>query len=203
MTSTTRWLNRLILFVSGVVLVAVGGTAVLWTAQPTWSQAWLSWCRETVRAVASWQVSLGAGSGHPWVLDALSVLLILAGILVVLLGLVIWTRGRGRSDVVVHLPTGQGTTSVDRRVADGFLSRELEGRSGISASRVTSFRVRDDHLMVVTLRVRPDVDLEVVMGAAKQSINRWDDRLGTQVPILLHIAERSWHDRLHPTSRME
>jgi hypothetical protein len=202
MTSTTRWLNRLILFVSGAVLVVVGGTAVLWTAQPTWSQAWLSWCRETVRAATAWQVSLGARSGQTWVLDALSVLLVLAGLLVVLLGLVIWTRGRGHSDVVVHLSTDQGTTSVDHRVADGFLSRELAGRSGISSSRVTSFRVRDDHLMVVTLRVRPDADLQVVTGVARESINHWDDRLGIQVPILLHVAERSWHDRLHSTSRM-
>jgi hypothetical protein len=153
MNGTNRALNRLLVFVIGLVLLA-GGAAVAVGA--LWPDV-----RDTVSGAAS------DASGP--VSDALSgdqvwILWVVAAASLVLILLLVWfalRQGHGQTGELLTVdegssrdePTG-GRLVIDAKVAEQVLEEALADTAGIVSIDVTAFRVKGENVLRVTANAR-------------------------------------------------
>jgi hypothetical protein len=201
MSATGRWLNRGLLLVCGLLLLAAGAAALLVGAPSRWTAPWAP--AESAETALRWSRTWAAGlpdvGGAP---GALAGGLAGAVVLVVLLLVFVGTRGGGRTPTVVRLEEGDGRTTVDQGVARVLLAEPLAGRADVLSARTGVYRVKGAPAICLTVIVRRGADLSRVLSAAEAAIEDWDALAGVRVPVLVHLADRRWRDGLHGRTRV-
>lgn len=204
MNATNRIMNRVLLFLAGVVLLGGGlvalaagvlsaGNAPAWMQRPAGAvaEAWAS------AADWTWEVA-GIGTvSVPAVLAAAAVV-VLAVLLIVFLS----TRRRGGSKTVLEVDAAGGRTTVDRNVADAVLTEMLLARPDVLSARTGAYRIGRARAVELAVVVQPGASLGAVVAAAETAIGEWDRLLGARIPILLHLSDRRWRDALRSTTRV-
>lgn len=204
MTSTNRILNRLVLLVAALVLLAAGALLIATgasqvAAAPAWLADWSGGASEVWTDAAEWTVDIaGVGAIAVWLLIAA----VTGLVLVVLLLVFVFTRGRGRSASVLDVETPHGRTTVDRSIADAVLGESLMRRPDVVSARADAYRVRSARAIALAVRVQPGASLARVIAATETAVEEWDRLLGTRVPVVLHLSDRSWKDALRPRTRV-
>lgn len=186
MNNTNRALNRLLVFVIGLVLLA-GGAAVAVGA--LWPDV-----RDTVSGAAS------DASGP--VSDALSgdqiwILWVVAAASLVLILLLVWfalRQGHGQTGelLTVHEGSGRdeptgGRLVIDAKVAEQVLEEALADTAGIVSIDVTAFRVKGENVLRVTADARKGASPVEIRRSIDQAVARWDELLGTETPVVIQI----------------
>ncbi|MGN8049059.1 hypothetical protein ACTJKO_05170 [Curtobacterium sp. 22159] len=173
MTKSNRTLNRVILFVLGLVAVAVGlvvGAGVLPAV------------REALRPYADVPRTLEVPASSLW---------IVAGVcaVVVVLALV-WacTRGRGGTAVALRQHTGADTVTVNVALVRDVVEHELTGVRDVVGSRVDTYLVRRQRAARIRVAVRRGGDAVTVLAAIDRAVAALDRTLGRQVPVLVHLT---------------
>jgi hypothetical protein len=186
MNGTNRALNRLLVFVIGLVLLA-GGAAVAVGA--LWPDV-----RDTVSSAAS------DASGP--VSDALSgdqvwILWVVAAASLVLILLLVWfalRQGHGQTGELLTVnegssrdePTG-GRLVIDAKVAEQVLEEALADTAGIVSIDVTAFRVKGENVLRITANARKGASPVEIRRSIDQAVSRWDALLGTETPVVIQI----------------
>lgn len=188
MNRSPRGLNRLLILIAGLILLAAGAAAILVAAVPDFAAAWkdigagpLEWVR-TAFATSE----LGT-SGHSW----WWIVVIAAVVVLIVLAIVIITReGRGRTGTLLHR-RGSGTAGsvgLSVAVASEVLRESLAAVPAVAALRVTGYRVGDQTGLHLAVTPRRGASPEEVVILLEQRLAEWDSLFGEQLPTLITLG---------------
>ncbi|KQQ05999.1 MULTISPECIES: hypothetical protein [unclassified Rathayibacter] len=186
MTTTNRFLNRLLLFVVGLVLLVVGGAVAAGSLLPD--------VQQTVSTAAddATQPTTDALNGQPWILWVSAVV---ALVLILLLVRFIVRQGRGRTSTLLRVGSGSGagtptggSVTIDAKVAEQVLEEALSHDSAIVSVDVTAFEIRQQNVLRVTAHTRRGVSPVQVRRSIDTAVRRWDALLGEETPVVIQIV---------------
>jgi hypothetical protein len=173
MTKSNRTLNRIILFVLGLVAIVVGlviGAGVLPAV------------RDAIGPYVDIPRSLDVPASSLW---------IVAGVcLVVIVLALVWatTRGGGGTSVAVRERTGDDAVTVNVALVRDVVEHELAGVRDVVGSRVDTYLVRRQRAARIRVAVRRGGDAVTVLDAVDRAVSVLDRTLGRQVPVLVHLT---------------
>jgi len=184
MNSTARGLNRLLLAVVAIVLLAAGAVSVALVAVPGFAGAWAAQVRSALRGAPAW-----AGSPLVGPVSALGVgIAAVALVLALLLLAFIARQGGGRTTRVAEEHRDAGTTLVDLGVPRRLLEEELTDRPEFVAVRVSAYRVRRTPALKVSVQCRRGVAPSTASSAVTDALEGLDEILGTSIPALVQVS---------------
>lgn len=189
MNATNRAVNRLILGVVGLVLIAVGGgivTAIAWpAAADMWREAMsnaLGWLQEAHAAT-----KIAEATTLSWL--ALAVLIVLA--LIVAIAVTVMARlGGGRTTAVTRVEAGEGAigaVTIRHGFAADALTHSLAGYDELLTSRVNASRVRGEEVLHVSVTPRQNTSPAAVAGIVTQLVDNLAVLLGRETPTYVSI----------------
>ncbi|BCW57146.1 MULTISPECIES: hypothetical protein [Micrococcaceae] len=189
MNGTPRALNRVLLFVIGVKLLAVGLLLVLLA---------------TVPAVAAWWHGFSAGvwagmenafrqtrlPGHEE-----SWLWIVAGavLVAVIVAMIAWLsqQGKGRANLLVASDDDShidGEVRIGGGVAEQALRAALAERTDLAAASVATYEVRGKPGLRIRIQPRQGVAPHVLAAEVSQLVEALDLVIGQKTPVLVHMV---------------
>ena len=203
MNATNRVVNRILLFVVGLGLLAVAAAALLAVLPVPLAQearrALDDVLRRAMTTLDAWDEGIPRLGGLP----GTAMLALLAGAIVAVLLLVfLFSRGGGRTAELVRDETRAGTTTVDSSVAEAVLTTPLRERADVLSSTAQAFRVHRAPAVRLAVVPRSGAGLAEILGAADEAIEDWRAIAGTSMPVLVHLADRSGFERLRSASRV-
>lgn len=189
MNATNRAVNRLILGVVGLVLIAVGGgivTAIAWpAAADMWREAMsnaVGWLQEAHAAT-----KITEATTLSWL--ALAVLIVLA--LIVAIAVTVMARlGGGRTTAVTRVEAGDGAigaVTIRHGFAADALTHSLAGYDELLTSRVNASRVRGEEVLHVSVTPRQNTSPAAVAGIVTQLVDNLAVLLGKETPTYVSI----------------
>jgi hypothetical protein len=173
MTRSNRILNRVILFVLGIVAfvaAVVAGAGVLPVVRDQLDR-WITLPRTLpLDTTTLWAVAVGC-----------AVVLVLA---------VLWigTRGRGGTSIAVREEHEGDQVTVNVGLVRDVVEHELEGVHDIVGTRVDLYRVRSERAARIRVAVRRGGDAVTVLGAVDRALGTLDRVLGREVPAVVHLT---------------
>ncbi|ROQ37124.1 hypothetical protein EDF46_2573 [Frondihabitans sp. PhB188] len=187
MTSTNRFLNRLLVFVVGLVLLLAGGAvaagALLADVKKNVSQSAKDATQPTSDALSG---------GQPWILWVTAVA---ALVLILLLLWFIFRQGRGRTNTLLEVAGGEGkgsptggTLTIDAKVAEQVLEESLARDPSIVSVDVSAFEVKKENVLRITAQTRRGVSPIEVRRSIDRAVADWDALLGTATPVVIQIT---------------
>lgn len=175
MTSTNRFINRLLLLIVGVA--ALLAAALLAAPLIPALEAPLRAALDSPLA-QQWTTALATvQTGAPWViLGAMVVLIVLC---------VAWiaTRGRGR---IADAFSADGL-AIDDTVVAGALRRHLADDPDVLAVAAQAFR-RTGGAVLVRVETRSRADLPALLDDLRAAVASADLTIGTAVPLVIHLT---------------
>lgn len=189
MNATNRGVNRVVLFVVGVVLLAVGGaaaTAVLW---PPAGEIW----QTGLSTAVTWMLEAESASRISEATTASWLALALLGILlliVVIAVTVIARLGGGRSSTVIREEAGdgaQGSVTIRPDFASDAITHSLASREEILSSRVNASRVRGVDVLHVSITPRQSMSPVDVAETATTLVDNLATLTDRETPTLVSI----------------
>ena len=188
MNATPRALNRFLLALLGLILLAAGGGLMLISAWPAAARAWN-------RFAASLGDDMGAafagtgmpGSGSSWIWVAVAALSF-AGI--VLAGLWMAAQGGGRTDTLVSEyddDEAPGRVAISGGVAEQALRTALQQDPEVAGAAVSTYRVKGRSALRVRITPRQGAAPHLVAADATALVETLDMALGHETPVLLSL----------------
>ncbi|MBK4348209.1 hypothetical protein [Lacisediminihabitans changchengi] len=163
MTRSNRILNRVILAVLGLVLIA-----------------------------AAAYVAGGSGLGLPNIpKPSVGVLwAIVGGAVVVIVLSLIWilSRGRGRIRHLIEAESADGSVTIDALLVADLVGDALADQPDVVAVSSTGFRMRRRSVLSLRVTARRGADLARVIRAVDTAVEQLDGVLEQQLPVLLHVT---------------
>ncbi|MFB2557391.1 hypothetical protein [Herbiconiux liangxiaofengii] len=201
MNSTNRALNRLLLLVVGLLLVAVGAAAATAVLLPAVRDAWTSAADPVRSQVESWLQSTPLGTtGVSWIMPAVLVLIVLAVILLLAFS---FRQGRGRTGTVVEEPVGDhDRTVVASKVAEQALEDALSARPEFVASHVSTYRVKRTPTLKVSVTCRRGVSPKDASDIVESTLRALDALLGRELSALVQISG-GFRARVNGSTRLQ
>ncbi|QSB23180.1 FtsX-like permease family protein [Curtobacterium sp. 24E2] len=173
MTKSNRTMNRIILFVLGLVAVVVGltiGAGVLPAVQ------------DAIKPYVDLPSNLDVSASSLWIVAA-------ACAVVIVLALVwAFSRGRGGTSVAVRERSGEDAVTVNVALVRDVVEHELAGVRDVVGSRVDTYLVRKQRAARIRVAVRRGGDAVSVLDAVDRAVAVLDRTLGRQVPVLVHLT---------------
>ncbi|WJL94632.1 hypothetical protein QSU92_11705 [Microbacterium sp. ET2] len=188
MNNTNRVLNRIVLFVVGLVLVALGAVAIAATA---WNPARDAWSSAT-QAGDSWlagaaeATAIGATTAS-WVAVGAVVLIVLA---IALLIFLLTRVGGGRSRVVMRSDSSEtplGRVVVREGFASDALKNALSTRPDVLSVSVSASDIRRQPVMHVAVTPRQNTDPRSLAEDVDQLVANLAIMTGRQIPTYISV----------------
>ncbi|MGK9148494.1 hypothetical protein KXS11_12780 [Plantibacter flavus] len=186
MNSTNRFLNRMFIFVVGLIALAAGAAvsvgAVLPDVQKTVSD-------NAERAVTPTVDTIAA---QPWILWVAAVA---AALLIVLLLWFVLRQGHGHTGTLLQVgaqrsrntPTG-GSVTLDVTVAARVLEEAVGRNPDVVSVDVTGFRIRGQRTLRLTVHARRGSSPVRIRRAVDAVVTEWDGVLGAETPVVVQIV---------------
>lgn len=191
MNNTNRVLNRIFLFVVGVILLAGGAGAVGLAVVPEWSTTWKRSAPTINGTIVSALRNTAAVADRSWIFVAVP---IGAVVLIVLLLVFIFRQGHGGTRALLterEAASGtnltDGSVVIDAAVAEEVIGDALARSGGLLSSNVSTYRVRGRAAMKITATARRGVSPKETQRFVEETVTAWDAVLGREVPVLVHI----------------
>ncbi|WP_123681883.1 hypothetical protein [Curtobacterium sp. PhB115] len=173
MTKSNRTLNRIFLFILGLVAVLVGltiGAGVL----------------PAVQDAADPYVELPRNVDIP--ASSLWIVAVACAVVIVLALVWVFTRGGGGTSVAVRERSGDDSVTVNVALVRDVVEHELAGVRDVVGSRVDTYLVRRQRAARIRVAVRRGGDAVSVLDAVDRAVAVLDRTLGRQVPVLVHLT---------------
>lgn len=197
MNGTPRALNRLLILVFGLVLLALGVLMLLLAAVPAVGEWWTEWAPSaSLGAGRAFGSTLIPGTRVSWLW-----LLAMALLVLVILGMIGWMalQGTGRRDLIAWsnptaehgLPeTGEaaGRVAIAASTADQALRAALASRKDLLGTSVAAVEFQGKVALRVRVVARQGADPLSVSKDVERLVAAMDLVLGHECPVLLHIA---------------
>jgi hypothetical protein len=189
MNSTPTLLNRILIAVLGLKLLAVGVLLLLLAAVPAVASWWHSWSAGLWNGVSqAFNATRYPGRTESW----LWILVALA--LLVLIGLMVaWAaqQGKGRANLlaVEYDPgTVPGDVWIGGGVAEQALKHALADRPDLAGVTVTTYEVKGTPALKVRLLPRQGVAPHLLADEVYALVAALEAVVGKNIPVLLHIG---------------
>ncbi|QWT24599.1 hypothetical protein KPL76_04225 [Subtercola sp. PAMC28395] len=186
MNSTNRALNRALLLVAGLVMIGIGGMAMLLAGSQPFAGAWRSAAPAVTATVDGWLLATPlAALGHSWLLAAAVVLLIAAAALVTFA----LRQGGGHTRRLLDGPsTAAGSTVVEAGVAEQLLGDALQARPELLSSRVSTYRVRGQSVLKISVTCRRGVSPTETARTIENLLVSLDEQLGARIAAVIQLG---------------
>ncbi|GGC78682.1 hypothetical protein GCM10011512_01610 [Tersicoccus solisilvae] len=203
MRNTPRGLNRVLLALVGLVLLAAGALVAAAGFSADVSQGWL------VVAQRRWDDLVGLVRSTP--MPGGEVSWISLGLLVVLVALVvlmlvwIFSQGGGRTNQVAigfHDGDLPGRTRIRTSLVADAVDQSLDRDEQVLSSQVSSWKAGNADGLNIRLQVRKGVWLSDTLATARDLVTGLDRLTGTRVPVLVRISSGA-RARLSRTERVQ
>ena len=189
MNGTPRVLNRILVGIFGLLLLAVGLLLVLLAAVPAvaaWWQGWSSEAWTRVRTVSESTRIPGQSESWLWIV---MVLLLIA----VIVAMVAWLaqQGKGRSNILVtEDDAGEvpGYVRIGGGVAEQALRAALAGRPDLAGATVATYDFRGRPGLRIRVQPRQGVAPHLLAAEVSALVEALDAVIGRQTPVLIHIG---------------
>lgn len=186
MTASNRFLNRLVLLVTGAVLIALGLGAIVVVAVPSVRRGWDETAPGVAATVSEWfQASRITGTELSWWWVIVLAVLLLAVILLLVFAL---RHGGGHTGTVIRQRDPSGAVVVNADVAEKLLEESLSARTDLIASRVSTYRVRRTPVLKLSLTLRRGVSPTAVVEDVQRSLAALDRLVGAQLPAFIQLS---------------
>lgn len=190
MNNTPRTLNRVLIGILGLLLLATGLLLMLVAAVPAVAAWWQSW------SAAAWnsgqQLFASArfpGRQESWLWVVVTILLVL------LVGaMVAWLaqQGKGRTGLLVDEDDEDspvpGIVQIGAGVAEQALKDALADRPDLAGATVTTYDIRRQPALKIRLQPRQGVAPHMLATEVSALVTALDAVLGKRAPVLIHIA---------------
>lgn len=192
MNGTPRGLNRVVLALTGLVLLALGASLAALAAAPSLAFRWQAWAGAQVAALrglaARTRLAPGAGS---WIW-----LVVAACLLVLVIFMVSWVanQGKGRTNIlfqregVASDDGAAGKVVLSSAVAEQSLKTALLERGDLLGVSVTSYDFRGQPAVRVRVLPRQGVAPHEIAADIGSLVDALDALLGVQVPVLVSLG---------------
>lgn len=200
MNGTPRALNRVLIFLFGLLVLAAGALLVLLATVPAVASWWHTWAPSAAESVGVvFEGSRVPGTRVSW----LWLLLTVAAVVVILL-MVWWVaqQGKGRGDLVAATgpdggagPGGEflpeevpGSVSIAAAAVDQAVRGALAARKDVLGSSVVAVDFEGRTALRIRLVARQGADPAAIVEAVGGLVGRLGRVVGVSVPVLLHIT---------------
>ena len=189
MNSTPRLLNRILIGILGLNLLAVGILLMLLATVPavgSWWQSWSGGVRDSANRLFDGTTFPGRQGSWLWI--------VLSLVLVLVIGLMVaWVaqQGKGRSGLLLAAedPGGvPGDVRIGSGVAEQALKNALAGRPDLASATVSTYEVRGQPALKIRLHPRSGVAPHLLAEDASALVAALDEVIGQKTPVLVHIA---------------
>ncbi|WP_334173572.1 hypothetical protein [Sinomonas sp.] len=197
MNGTPRTLNRLLILVFGLIVLALGSLMILLAAVPAVGEWWTGWA-------PSASLAAGRAFASTWIPDTRVSwlwLLAMALLVLVILGMIGWMalQGTGRRDLIAWsnptaehgLPeTGEarGRVAIAASTADQALRAALASRKDLLGTSVAAVEFEGKVALRVRVVSRQGADPQSIATEVERLVGGMDLLFGHPCPVLLHIA---------------
>lgn len=189
MNSTPTLLNRILLAVLGLKLLAVGALLILLATVPAAAPWWHAWSGEAWNAAnQAFNATRFPGRPQSWLW------LVVALALLVLIGLMVaWVaqQGKGRSNLLAsEYDPGEvpGDVRIGGGVAEQALKQALSGRPDLASASVTTYDVKGSPALKVRLLPRQGVAPHLLAEEVAGLVAALESVVGREIPVLIHIG---------------
>ncbi|MBO1901732.1 hypothetical protein J4H92_07170 [Leucobacter weissii] len=189
MNATNRGVNRTVLLVAGLVLVVVGGSAVVASLWPPAGEIWES----GLSSAATWMLDadratrISESTAASWFAVALLALLLL----IVLIAVVVIARlGGGRSGVVIRAESGegaQGPVTIRQGFVADAITHALAEHDEVLSSRVSAHRVRGADVLHVRVTPRQNASPSDLAETVARLLDNLAVLTGREIPSCVSI----------------
>ncbi|MDQ1594318.1 MAG: hypothetical protein QOH40_874 [Arthrobacter pascens] len=189
MNSTPRLLNRILIGILGLKLLAVGILLMLLATVPavgSWWQSWSAGVRDGANRLFDGTAFPGRQGSWLWI--------VLSLVLVLVIGLMVaWVaqQGKGRSGLLLAAedPGGvPGDVRIGSGVAEQSLKNALAERPDLASATVSTYQVRGQPALKIRLHPRSGVAPHLLAEDASALVAALDEVVGQKTPVLVHIA---------------
>jgi hypothetical protein len=201
MTSTNRFLNRLLVFVIGLVLLLAGGAVAAGALLPDVQKNVSQGAKDATNPTAD-----ALSGGQPWILWVTAAV---ALVLILLLLWFIFRQGHGRTNTLLKVTSGEGrnsttggTLTIDAKVAEQVLEESLARDPSIVSVDVSAFEVKKQNVLRITAQTIRGTSPVDVRRSIDRAVADWDAVLGTTTPVVIQITG-GLRSQLSGTSRVQ
>lgn len=187
MTNTNRFLNRLLVFVVGLVLLVAGGAVAAGALVPSVQKPVTQAAKDAKSPTAD-----ALSGGQAWILWVIAAA---ALVLIVLLLWFVFRQGHGRTSTLLRVETQPssasapgGTVIIDAKVAEQMLEDALADAPSVVAVDVTAFEVKKQSVLRITVQTRRGASPVETRSLVERAVSEWDTVLGTTTPVVVQIA---------------
>ncbi|WP_440709525.1 hypothetical protein [Herbiconiux sp. YIM B11900] len=200
MNATNRALNRMLVFVVGLLLAIVGAGAAALALVPVVRDAWVGASGTVSSQVTGFLQGNPLGdTGASWPLAAALVLLVLA---IVLLIVFVVRQGGGHTRTAVTERADDGTILVDSSVAEHTLEDALATHPEFVASHVSTYAVRHEPVLKISVTCRRGVSPADASRIVDDTLTALDRLLGRELPALVQLSG-GFRARVRSTTRLQ
>ena len=189
MNSTPRVLNRLLIGILGLVLLAIGVLLMLLVSVPAVAVWWHSWAG----GVLNFWIDLFERTQFPRRQESW-LWLVICLVLVLVLGLLVaWVaqQGRGRTSLLVaeedpgDVP---GNVGIGWGVAEQTLRAALTDRPDLAGVTVAVYEIRGEPALKIRVEPRQGVAPHTLAAEVSALVEALDAVIGKRTPVLIHIG---------------
>lgn len=173
MTKSNRTMNRIILFVLGLVAIVVGlaiGAGVLPAV------------RDAIKPYATIPRNVDVPAASLWIVAAVCAVVIILSLIWV------FTRGGGGTSVAVRERSGDDAVTINVALVRDVVDHELSGVGDVVNAKVDVYQVRKQRAARIRVAVRRGGDAVAVLDAVDHALSVLDRTLGRPVPVLVHLT---------------
>ncbi|WP_025156322.1 hypothetical protein [Leifsonia aquatica] len=186
MNSTNRALNRALLAVIGVILVALAAALAWLLVVPGAGSLW----RTGATAVLAWTDEV---FGRPlWsgtTVGPAAIVALAAAVLVVVLLLAFALRqGGGATATLVRARGDDGAIEIDTAVPARLLVDRLRAVPGVAHVTVSAYRVRRQPALKLTVDCRRGASPRTIVDAVDDAVLRLGEALGAEPPVFAQLT---------------
>ncbi|MFC8040278.1 hypothetical protein ACFUOZ_13060 [Paenarthrobacter sp. NPDC057355] len=189
MNGTPRALNRVLLFIIGIKLLAVGLLLVLLATVPAVAGWWHGWAAGVwAGAENAFRQTRFPGREESW-------LWIVAGavLVVIIVAMIAWLsqQGKGRANLLVASSDDSdvdGEVRIGGGVAEQALRSALAERTDLAGASVATYEFKGRPGLRIRIQPRQGVAPHLLAAEISQLVEALDLVIGQKTPVLVHMV---------------
>lgn len=189
MNNTPRLLNRILIGVLGIKLLAIGVLLALLADVPAVAARWRGWAGGVWGMWRGWfERTRFPGSQESWLWLAIALVLLL-----VIGAMVAWAaqQGKGRANVLVAEENPgdvPGNVRIGGGVAEQALRAALADRPDLAGASVATYEIRGEPALKIRVQPRQGVAPHILAAELSALVEALDAVIGKRTPVLIHIG---------------
>jgi hypothetical protein len=186
---TPRILNRILIGILGLMLLAAGMLLILLASVPAVARWWQDW------AAGVWSIwrDLFERTRFPGRAESWLWLVLVLALLLVIGAMVAWVaqQGRGRANLLVsEEDPGEvpGNVRIGSGVAEQALRAALADRHDLAGVTVATYEFRGEPALKIRIQPRQGVAPHRLAAEVSALVEALDVAIGKRTPVLIHIG---------------